>query len=95
MCVVIALAAGFVAFVWPTLYQPLSIDLSGWPRAEGPNHFEFVPLTARQNRVTGEIDFLLFPVGWVQAGGSFSSEPTPRGDLLDSLAELARKHPRK
>jgi hypothetical protein len=49
----------FIAFVWPTLYRPLAIIPP--PLAPGDNP----PVAARQNRLTGRVQWLLFPHGWV------------------------------
>jgi hypothetical protein len=49
----------FGAFVWPTLYRPLAI----LPTPMSPS--DFPPVAARQNRITGRVQWLLFPRGWV------------------------------
>jgi hypothetical protein len=53
------LVAAFAAFVWPTLYRPLIII----PPTMKPS--EYPPVAARQNRVTGRVQWLLYPQGWV------------------------------
>lgn len=48
-----------LAFVWPTLYRPLAIK----PPPMNPGDFR--PVAARQNRITGRVQWLLYPQGWV------------------------------
>ena len=81
---VIAVVAGFAAFVWPTLYTPIAVDLSAIHQMSGGGR----AIAARQNRVTGNVELFFVGVGWVGQG----SEPPPstlsRRDSLDALGEL-------
>jgi hypothetical protein len=49
----------FAAFVWPTVYRPVVI----LPTPVNPG--DFPPVAARQNRITGRVQWLLYPLGWI------------------------------
>ena len=53
------LVVAFAAIVWPTLYRPLTII----PPAMKPT--DLPPVAARQNRITGRVQWLVYPHGWV------------------------------
>ncbi len=74
------------AFVWPTLYRPITLDLSGWPKGSGWS--DLTPIAARENRFTGEVE-LLTSSGWVSA--RVAIPPKSPGD---SLRDLARRYQR-
>jgi hypothetical protein len=55
------IAVAFAVFIWPTLYRPLTII----PPTMKPS--DLPPVAARQNRITGRVQWLLYPHGWVTA----------------------------
>lgn len=88
----LALLSGFAAFVWPTAYRPLAVDL----RASAIGR---VAVAARENRFTGRVEFLIPGDGWstvygpekppVSATGPSPASPSTLGrDSLDPLREL-------
>jgi hypothetical protein len=48
-------------FVWPTVYKPIPIQP---PQPREGNTFNLVG--ARQNRLTGDVEWLVYPDGWMQ-----------------------------
>jgi hypothetical protein len=57
--VAFAVVVAFAAFVWPTPYRPLAII----PPTLTPG--DIPPVAARQNRITGRVQWLLYPYGWI------------------------------
>jgi hypothetical protein len=84
-------AVSFAGFVWPTLYRPLPLNVSG--------RWTDQVVAARQNRFTGQIEWLPVLGDRFVPGGpvSVESSPPPRDsseqprDLLDTLALKARR----
>jgi hypothetical protein len=75
--------AGFAAFVWPTLYTPISVDLSAFHEAGGG-----LAIAARQNRVTGRVELFVVGTGWVYVTRQLAHPTLSRGDSLDPLSAL-------
>jgi hypothetical protein len=67
-------------FVWPTPYAPIVIGRSELG--------ELGVIGARRNRLTGEVQWLYYPEGWVSHRPDTTSDP---GEALRKLAEKTRR----
>jgi len=82
------LVVAFAAIVWPTRYRAVPVSGVATPQAD------MTILAAREDRLTHAVEFLVFPIGWVSAGGPASRVDAPGDSAGDSLAALARKYGR-
>lgn len=80
---VMGAVAAFAAFVWPTLYTPIAVDLSAFHEAGGG-----LAIAARQNRVTGRVELFVVGTGWVYVTRESARPTLSRQDSLDPLSAL-------
>lgn len=82
----VALVLLVAVFVWPTQYRAISVDTSHLSREEWGTLF---PLAARENRFTGEVQFLTM-AGWIYAFGA--GVGAQRSDPVDELKRMADQY---